>query len=134
MFSRSGMSHLHASLVLVFAAVGASAATCADGSSPGTNGCCAATNMCPPSCIRVQEARYGDDTFQCSCNFCAGETAKIDSNCTQSSGGPPLYEIQRCPAEYPDYSRSSIRGTDDYLCECCFNTGNTGSAGICMRE
>ena len=91
-------------LVLVFAAGRSSAATCADGSSPGTNGCCAATNECPPCCIYAAVSNYGDSA-ECRCLFCDGATAKIDAACT--SPPPPAGEVavrSSCPAEYPTYA------------------------------
>ena len=92
-------------LVLVFAAVRTSAATCADGSSPGSNGCCAATNECPPCCVYKVVQTNGDGTKECRCHFCEGVTAKIDAACT--SPPPPAGEVavrSSCPAEYPTYA------------------------------
>ena len=71
-----------AALVIVFVfAAGASATTCDDGSSVGSNGCCAATNECPP-CIYT-EVDYDGTT--CTCTGCAGDTATIDSTCSAST-------------------------------------------------
>ena len=117
------MSHLHASLlVLVFAAVGASAATCADGSSPGSNGCCAATNECPPCCVYKVVQTNGDGTKECRCHFCEGVTAKIDAACTS----PPLdrnnpFAPSSCPAEYPTYAGGGTNSAN--ACEYCYNLG-----------
>jgi len=101
-------------LVLVFAAGRASAATCADGSSPGSNGCCAATNECPPCCIHKAVSNYGDSA-ECRCLFCDGATAKIDAACT--SPPPPAPDGTGCPAEYRTYSNVGM------ACEYCFNDG-----------
>ena len=111
------MSHLHASLlVLVFAAVGASAATCADGSSPGSNGCCAATNECPPCCVYKAVQTNGDGT-ECRCLGCEGDTIKFDAACTS----PPPPAPNGCPAEYPSYSKLGIGAN---VCEYCYNDGS----------
>ena len=107
-------------LVLVFAAGRSSAATCADGSSPGTNGCCAATNECPPCCIYAAVSNYGDSA-ECRCLFCDGATAKIDAACT--SPPPPAGEVavrSSCPAEYPTYAGGGIGAN---VCEYCYNDG-----------
>ena len=108
-------------LVLVFAAGRASAATCADGSSPGTNGCCAATNECPPCCIYAAVSNYGDRS-ECMCLFCDGATAKIDAACTS----PPLdrnnpFAPSSCPAEYPTYAGGGTNSAN--ACEYCYNLG-----------
>ena len=102
-------------LVLVFAAGRSSAATCADGSSPGTNGCCAATNECPPCCVRAVVQTNSDGT-ECRCDFCEGVTAKIDAACTS----PPPPAPNGCPAEYPTYSKL---GMGENVCEYCYNDG-----------
>ena len=102
-------------LVLVFAAGRASAATCADGSSPGSNGCCAATNECPPCCIYAAVSNYGHRS-ECRCLFCDGATAKIDAACTS----PPPPAPSGCPAEYPTYAGGGIGAN---VCEYCYNLG-----------
>ena len=78
-------------LTLVFAA-GASAATCADGSCVGSNGCCAATNECPPCLLQVvvntetnTETTPSAQNTTCRCYGCAGETVTIDPACTHES-------------------------------------------------
>ena len=108
-------------LVLVFAAVRTSAATGADGSSPGSNGCCAATNECPPCCVYKVVQTNGDGTKECRCHFCEGVTAKIDAACT--SPPPPAGEVavrSSCPAEYPTYAGGGIGAN---VCEYCYNDG-----------
>ena len=103
--------NLTAFLVLVFAAACASAGPCADGSSPGTNGCCAATLECPP-CLRAEKLSSGSDPTTCKCSGCAGDTVTIDATCTFDS----------CSAMTP--SRSGVKMNE---CEMC-----TGSDGTCM--
>ena len=107
--------NLTAFLVLVFAAACASAATCADGSSPGSNGCCVATNKCP-SCIFTQvETSSPNPTAAdttCTCSGCAGETVTFDATCTQDT----------CSAMVP--ARSGLKMM---ACEFC-----SGSDGTCM--
>ena len=108
--------NLTAFLVLVFAAACASAATCADGSSPGSNGCCAATNECPP-CVWTVVGRDGpagdpSTTTTCTCSDCAGETVTFDATCTQGS----------CMDMTPPRTGASMLG-----CEFC-----SGSHGTCM--
>ena len=84
-------SSLATLLALVFAA-GASAATCADGSCVGSNGCCAATNECPP-CLHQLVINTETNTVTtpsaqnttCRCYGCAGETVTIDPACTHES-------------------------------------------------
>ena len=99
-----------AALVIVFAAGASGAATCADGSSPGSNGCCAATNECPP-CVAKSVSSSGDDGPTCTCSGCAGETATIDSNCAYNN----------CPG--------TDTGTMIDNCEMC-----TGDSGTCMNS
>ena len=94
-------------LVLVFAA-GASAATCDDGSSVGSNGCCAATNECPP-CI-YSEAESTADGTTCTCLGCAGGTATIDSTCSATGGA--------CVNEGGTGQSMKMNG-----CEICVDTG-----------
>ena len=100
-------------VVLVFAA-GASAATCADGSSTGSNGCCAATLECPP-CLFAMGVSFSDPptagSTTCTCNSCDGDTVRIDSTCTSDT----------CP---DDRSWFSWMG-----CEMC-----TGASGACMTN
>ena len=99
-------------LVLVFAAVCASAGTCADGSSPGSNGCCAATNECPPPpCLAKAVSGSGSEST-CTCSGCVGDTVTIEATCTSDS----------CAAR----SRSGIKWGD---CEYC-----SGSDGTCMPD
>ena len=98
---------LTAFLVLVFA-VCASAATCADGSSPGSDGCCAATNECPPCLAMGSNEDASGKT--CTCSGCPGETVTIDATCTSDS----------CGAR--DRSGLKVNG-----CEFC-----SGSDGTCM--
>ena len=82
-----------AALVIVFVfAAGASAATCDDGSSVGSNGCCAATNECPPCphqlVINTETNTVTTPSAQnttCRCYGCAGETVTIDPTCTHDS-------------------------------------------------
>ena len=95
-------------IVLVFAA-GASAATCADGSSVGSNGCCAATQKCPP-CINTLVMTDGTGTT-CICSSCAGDTVTINSTCTYAN----------CPD-----GRAGIRMMG---CEYC-----TGDDGTCINN
>ena len=84
-------SSLATLLAVVFAA-GASAATCADGSCVGSNGCCAATNECPP-CLHQLVINTETNTVTtpsaqnttCRCYGCAGETVTIDPTCTHDS-------------------------------------------------
>ena len=85
-------------LALVFAP-GASAATCADGSCVGSNGCCAATNECPPCLHQLiintetntrsvqgfSETTPSAQNTRCECYGCAGETVTIVSTCTHDS-------------------------------------------------
>ena len=78
-------------LAFVFTAC-ASAATCADGSCVGSNGCCAATNECPPCLHQVvvntetnTETTPSAQNTMCKCSGCAGETVKIDRACTHES-------------------------------------------------
>ena len=97
-------------LVLVFAA-GASAATCADGSNPGSNGCCAATQECPP-CLSAGAGSSGDSGTTCSCHVCAGDTVTIDSACNATN----------CATDQTGLS------TGDG-CEIC-----TGDSGTCMTS
>ena len=94
-------------LVLVFAE-GASAATCADGSSVGSNGCCAATNDCPPCLVRVTSS---GESATCTCSGCAGESVTIDPTCAYDS----------CAA---GRSGISVMG-----CELC-----SGPDGTCMPD
>ena len=89
-----------------------SAATCADGSSPGSNGCCAATNECPPCMATAVANSNGDIT--CTCSACAGDIVTIDATCTFDS----------CLAMMP--SRSGMKYMD---CEFC-----SGSDGTCMPD
>ena len=87
-----GSPSLATLLALVFAA-GASAATCADGSCVGNNGCCAATNECPPCLFQVfvntkthtVETTPSAQNTTCRCHGCAGETVTIDPACTDES-------------------------------------------------
>ena len=102
--------NLTAFLVLVFAAACASAATCADGSSPGSNGCCAATNECP-ACM-MTSVSSSSATPTCTCSACAGDTVAIDATCTYDT----------CTSMTP--SRS---GMQMMACEFC-----SGSDGTCM--
>ena len=102
-------------LVLVFAAACASAGACADGSSPGSNGCCVATNKCPP-CLNTQVATSSPNPTAadttCTCSGCAGETVTIDATCTYDT----------CSAMVP--VRSGVKGMG---CEYC-----SGPDGTCM--
>ena len=84
-------SSLATLLAVVFAA-GASAATCADGSCVGSNGCCAATNECPPCLHKVvvntetnTQTTPSAQNTTCRCYGCAGETVTIDPTCTHDS-------------------------------------------------
>ena len=94
-------------IVFVFAA-GASAATCDDGSSVGSNGCCAATNECPP-CI-YSEAESTADGTTCTCLGCAGDTATIESTCSATGGA--------CVNEGGTGQSMKMNG-----CEICVDTG-----------
>merc|ERR1711935_1220986 len=93
----------------------ASAAKCADGSSPGSNGCCAATLECPP-CIYEMVATTSPtpsaESTTCTCTGCAGETVTFDATCTSDS----------CSAMTP--RRSGMKALE---CEYC-----SGSDGTCM--
>ena len=102
--------------VTVIEAGGApSAGTCADGSSPGSNGCCAATNECPPCFVKTKSsssATPSAESTTCTCSGCAGDTVTIDATCTSDS----------CLAMTP------IRtGVKMMACEFC-----SGSDGTCM--
>ena len=98
-----------AALVIVFVfAAGASAATCDDGSSVGSNGCCAATNECPP-CI-YSEAESTADGTTCTCLGCAGDTATIESTCSATGGA--------CVNEGGTGQSMKMNG-----CEICVDTG-----------
>ena len=99
-------------LVLVFAA-GASAATCEDGSNPGSNGCCAATQECPP-CL-VSEAISAGANTQCQCGVCAGDTVTLDSACSSST----------CADD-------NGMQTPDKACEMCTTYGSDGSGTTCI--
>jgi len=99
-------------LVLVFAA-GASAATCADGSSPGSNGCCAATQECPPCLVGV--ATSAGAGTQCQCSVCAGDTVTINSACSSSG----------CADD---------NGMQFNDCEMCNTFGSDGSVTTCMNS
>ena len=92
-----------------------SAGTCADGSSPGSNGCCAATNECPPCFVKTKSsssATPSAESTTCTCSGCAGDTVTIDATCTSDS----------CLAMTP------IRtGVKMMACEFC-----SGSDGTCM--
>ena len=101
-------------LVLVFAA-GASAATCEDGSNPGSNGCCAATQECPP-CL-VSEAISAGANTQCQCGVCAGDTVTLDSACSSST----------CADD-------NGMQTPDKACEMCTTYGSDGSGTTCMNS
>ena len=100
-------SSLATLLAVVFAA-GASAATCADGSCVGSNGCCAATNECPP-CI-YSEAESTADGTTCTCLGCAGDTATIESTCSATGGA--------CVNEGGTGQSMKMNG-----CEICVDTG-----------
>ena len=79
---------LTAFLVLVFAAACASAGPCADGSSTGTNGCCAATLECPKCLVSQKQSSSptpSAESTECTCSGCVGETVTIDATCTPDS-------------------------------------------------
>ena len=107
--------NLTAFLVLVFAAACASAATCADGSSPGSNGCCVATNKCPRciySAVQTSSPNPTAADTTCMCNGCAGETVTFNATCTQDT----------CSAMVPPRSGMKMNA-----CEYC-----SGPDGTCM--
>ena len=76
---------LTALIVLVFATVCASAGACADGSSPGSNGCCAATLECPTCCLltgkQTSSPTPDASSTTCTCSGCTGESVEINATC-----------------------------------------------------
>ena len=106
--------NLTAFLVLVFAAACASAAKCADGSSPGSNGCCAATNECPAcmiTSVSSSSATPSAESTTCVCSSCAGESVTIDATCT-----------------YDNCAARGGSGMQMMGCEYC----SVGTTGVCM--
>ena len=127
---------------------GASAATCADGSSVGSNGCCSATNECPPCLYTLvvnTEPTPSAQSTTCSCSGCAGETVTIDTTCTSDSCAagrtgmsimgcemctgpdgtcmPNEAAVSACSTFMPGMSISSSGVISAYTCDACCPVG-----------
>jgi len=121
---------------------------CADGSSVGSNGCCAATNECPPCLYTVvmnTEPTPSAQSTTCICSGCAEETVTIDPTCTSDSCAagrtgmsimgcemctgpdgtcmPNEAAVSACSTFMPGMSISSSGVISAYTCDACCPVG-----------